>query len=256
MKWDAEKYDSAKSPQVDAGRELVALAKVSAKDSVLDIGCGTGRLTVELARLASKGKVLGIDPSVEMLEKAERTSLGSGNLRFSLSSAQSMAFTDQFDLIFSNSALQWIKEQDVVLGLIYRALKSGGRVAFQFPPKNFCAEFFDYAERAVSLLGYEDYFRNWQPPWYLPLKEEYEGLLKAVGFTDINVYYKDYRLVFDCIGEVLGWWTSAGLRPYLEVLPPREQEYFKYAVAMCYENNRTSRGIEFDFRRLFAFAAR
>jgi len=53
---------------------------------------------------------------------------------------------------------------------------------------------------------------------------------------------------------VLDWWTSAGLRPYLEMLCYKEQEYFRYSIAMSYENNRTEKGIDFDFRRLFAFA--
>ena len=254
MRWNAEKYDSVKGPQIDAGKELIAMAKVSETDSVLDIGCGTGKLTVELAHLASKGRIVGIDPSKEMLEKSNRVSVGVRNLRFMLIPAQSMDFTEQFDLIFSNSALQWINDQEDVLGLAHKALKEGGRIAFQLPSRDFCREFFDYAERAIALLGYEDYFRNWQPPWYLPLKEEYKQLLEDAGFRRINVYYKNYRIVFDYLEEVLAWWASAGLRPYLEMLAPREQEYFKYAIAMCYENNRTDRGIEFDFRRLFAFA--
>jgi trans-aconitate methyltransferase len=70
------------------------------------------------------------------------------------------------------------------------------------------------------------------------------------------VFYRDYQIMFDSINGVIQWWASAGLRPYLELLPPREQEYFKYAVAMNYENNRTENGIEFGFRRLFAFAVK
>ena len=70
MRWDAEKYDAVKAPQVDAGKELIAMAKVKDTDSVLDLGCGTGKLTVELAKRASNGIVVGIDPSREMLEKA------------------------------------------------------------------------------------------------------------------------------------------------------------------------------------------
>ena len=254
MKWDAVQYDSVKAPQVDAGKELIALANVKQNDSVLDIGCGTGKLTLELSRLASGGTVVGIDPSGEMLEKAKGTSGAGDNIRFMLIPGQSMQFTDQFDLVFSNSALQWIQEQREVVGLVFRSLRKGGRIAFQLPAKDFCREFFAYTGAVITLLGYEKYFRNWQKPWYLPAKEEYETLLKDTGFKNISVFSKDYRIVFDSIGDVIAWWSSAGLRPFLELLSVREQEYFKYAVAMSYESNRTDRGIEFDFRRLFAFA--
>jgi trans-aconitate 2-methyltransferase len=254
MKWDAAQYDSVKAPQVDAGKELIAMAKVKNSDSVLDIGCGTGKLTLELSRLASKGTVVGIDPSEEMLEKAEEMSGARDNIRFMLIPGQSMQFTDQFDLVFSNSALQWIREQQKVVRLAYRSLKKGGRIAFQLPAKNFCLEFFAYTSAAITLLGYEKYFKKWQTPWYLPTKEEYETALKEAGFKKINVFSRDYRLLFGSVGEVIAWWSSAGLRPFLELLSVREQAYFKYAVAMSYETNRTARGIEFGFRRLFAFA--
>ncbi len=254
MKWDAEKYDSVKAPQVDAGRELIEMANVCDTDSILDIGCGTGKLTIELARLASKGCIVGIDPSEEMLEKAKEVSENVRNVRLMHIPAQSMDFVEEFDLMFSNSVLQWIKEQIEVIGLVYQALKKGGRIAFQLPAKNFCKELFEYTGRAIALLEYENYFKDWLPPWYLPAKEEYEGLLKDSGFKNINVFCRDYRIIFNSINEVLDWWSSAGLRPYLELLPEKEQKYFKYAFAMSFENNRTERGIEFNFRRLFAFA--
>ncbi len=254
MRWDAKKYDAAKAPQVDAGRELIAMAGVSDTDSILDIGCGTGNLTIELARLASKGYVVGIDSSGEMLEKAREKAEPMENLSLIRVSAQSMSFTDEFDIVFSNSALQWMKEQKEIMGRVYQSLKPGGRIVFQLPAKNFCREFFDYTGNAIALLRLEQFHVNWKSPWYFPAKEEYETLLKEAGFGNIRVFYRDYRLVFEGLKEVLDWLASAGLRPYLDLLPGREQEYFKYAFAMSFENNRTDRGIEFDFRRLFASA--
>jgi trans-aconitate 2-methyltransferase len=256
MRWDADKYDEVKSPQVDAGKELITMAKVRDTDSILDIGCGTGKLTVELARLASKGFVTGIDTSEEMLQKARTVSGDLKHIRLINIQAQSMGFSEMFDLVFSNSTLQWIKEQRKVVGLMHKSFKKGGRIACQLPAKNFCKEFFGYSDNAIALLGFEKYFKKWQSPWYLPDKEEYQDLLEDAGFQGVDVFYRDYRIVFDSINGGIQWWASAGLRPYLEMLPPGEQEYFKYAVAMNYENNRTEKGIEFGFRRLFAFAVK
>jgi trans-aconitate 2-methyltransferase len=181
MKWDAEKYDSVRAPQVDAGRELISMAKVNETDKILDIGCGTGKLTVELARLASKGSVTGIDPSTDMLEKARKVFGENGNMRFLQIAAEEMDFPRCFDLAFSNSALQWVKEQRKALELTHRALKQGGRIAFQLPAKNFCKEFFIYAENAISSLGFEKYFRDWQQPGICRKKKNMLSFSKRRG---------------------------------------------------------------------------
>lgn len=254
MRWDAEKYDSTKAPQIDAGKELIAMAKVRDADAILDIGCGTGKLTVELARLASRGFVVGIDTSEEMLKKARAVSNQVKNISLIQIPAQSMDFNERFDLAFSNSALQWVKEQQQVMESVYRLLKHGGRIAFQLPADNFCKEFFNYTKNAIGILHYEKFFADWKSPWYFPTDEEYEGNLKAAGFKNINVFYKDYSLVFENTKDILDWWASAGLRPYLSALPEKEQEQFKNVFAAGFEKNRTDKGIEFGFRRLFAFA--
>jgi len=254
MRWDAEKYDSTKAPQVDAGRELIAMAKVRDTDSVLDVGCGTGKLTMELAHLASGGNVTGIDPSAEMLEKAKEVFSTTGNVLLLTLPAQEMKFDGDFDLIFSNSALQWVKEQEQVMKLAYRALKNGGRIAVQLPAKDFCWEMMENIYSAISTLGLEAKYEKMESPWRFPLKDEFGGFLKDAGFGNINTFYRDYELVFDSINDVCCWAESAALRPYLAFLDEKMQERFKYAFAMGFENYRTEKGIEFSFRRLFAFA--
>jgi len=254
MKWDAGEYDAVKAPQVDAGRELVALAGVREDEAILDLGCGTGRLTVELARLTSKGHVVGIDPSREMLDKAKGTSTGVKNVRYVQAPAQSMNFTDEFDLVFSNSALQWIKEQEDVMKRVYYSLKPGGRIAFQAPARNFCLEFSIYTAETIELLGMEQHYAAWTSPWRFPGKEEFEALLSDTGFKSVKVFKRDYRLQFVDTSAVLAWWASAGLRPYLEPLPEADQLRFKEVFSERFERNRTDHGIAFGFRRLFAFA--
>ena len=254
MKWDAQTYDAVKAPQIDAGRELIAVAGIRENDAILDLGCGTGKLTVELARLARLGRVTGLDPSPEMLAKAREASAAFGKLRLLELPAQTMEFVDEFDLVFSNSALQWVKEQEQVMSRVSRSLRKGGRIAVQMPAKNFCAEFFDAVEGAVSSLGYERFFEKWRSPWRFPEKEEYEAILAAAGFQSQKVYYRDYHLAFGTISDVVNWWSSAGLRPYLAALPEPGRKYFQEAFARRFERNRTDRGIEFGFRRLFAFA--
>ncbi|KAF0144222.1 MAG: hypothetical protein FD156_2038 [Nitrospirae bacterium] len=253
MRWDAEKYDSAKSPQTDAGRELIEMASVKAGDSILDIGCGTGRLTCELARLAHKGTVVGIDPSQEMFNKARKATSSTDNITLLNITAQEMKFKNDFDVVYSNSAFQWIKEQGDVIALSYKALRKNGRIAVQLPAKDFCWAMMDNIRSAISALGLESKYKKMESPWRFPLKEEMEGFLKDAGFGKVDTFYKEYVLLFESINDVLDWGVSAGLRPFLAPLNENKQERFKYAFAMEFENYRTEKGIEFGFRRLFAF---
>ncbi len=250
MKWDAEMYDSAGAPQIDAGRELIEMAKVREDDSVLDLGCGTGKLTVELARIAHRGKVVGIDPSAEMIERARQSTAPVNNILLFSIPAQAAEFREEFDLVFSNSAFQWIKEQENVIMQAYRTLKQSGRIAIQMPAKDWT----ENIHSAVSALGLESKYRKMESPWRFPLKEEMRDYLKNAGFTNINVFSRDYALLFDSVNDVLAWGVSAGLRPFLAPLSKKKQERFKYAFAMGFESYRTGRGIEFSFKRMFALA--
>lgn len=164
MRWDAERYDSTHAPQVDTGMELIEMAAVKAGDSILDIGCGTGKLTIELARLAHKGKVVGIDPSVEMLDRAREKTLSMPNISLLNIPAQAMDFDEAFNLVYSNSAFQWIKEQKDVIIRAYRALKPNGRVAIQMPAKDFCWALMDNIYSAISSIGLELKYKKMESP--------------------------------------------------------------------------------------------
>lgn len=254
MRWDAERYDSTHSPQIDAGKELIALADVRADDLILDIGCGTGTLTFELACIAHKGKVVGVDPSNEMLDRARDKCSSLSNISLFNIPAQAIDFKNEFDVVFSNSAFQWIKEQEDVVVRVYDALKSRGRIAVQMPAKDFCWTITENIDSAISTLGLGKKYKKMDLPWCFPLKEEIHGFLRDAGFVNIDVYYKDYMLLFESINDVLEWGVSAALMPFLAPLSENKQERFKYAFAMGFENYRTERGVEFGFKRLFAFA--
>jgi trans-aconitate 2-methyltransferase len=252
MKWDAELYDSTHGPQCDAGLELIRMASVRASDDVLDVGCGTGTLTRELARRASGGMMMGIDPSREMFNLARKSTISCANIVFMNIAAEEMDFREKFDLVFSNSAFQWIKDQEGVVGKAFRALRAGGRLAIQMPAGDFCRALTDTTNSAISMLGLERNFRNMESPWRFPLKGEMAGFMDNAGFRKVEVFYRDYTVAFKNINDVLAWAASAGLRPYLARLSGKSQERLKYAFAMGFESYRTDKGIEFGFRRLFA----
>lgn len=250
MRWDAEKYDSAKSPQTDAGRELIEMAKVKEDDSILDLGCGTGKLTIELAKLARKGKVIGIDPSSEMLDRAREKTSSMTNVSLLNIPAQDLDFNEEFNLVFSNSAFQWIKEQKDVIMRVFRALKPCGKITAQMPAKDFCWAMTQNIHSAICALGLEKKYNKMDSPWRFPLKEDMRGFLKDAGFVNINVFCKDYTLLFENVNDVIGWGVSAGLRPFLAPLSKKKQERFNYAFAMGFEKKEGSSSISGGFLHL------
>ena len=252
MKWDAEKYDRVNIQQFESGMELIKLADVRKSDHILDLGCGTGKITAELANLSYKGHVVGIDPSIEMVSRARNRCSDMKNITFYNIPAQAMTFTDAFDLVYSNLALQWIKERHKVAGMIYQSLKPGGRIAFQIPGKNFCPELFDCIDHAIHTQGNEKLYKHKNATWYFPSREEYEIFLRIIGFTNVHTDYKEYILRFQSAGEVADWWSPA-LIPFMEALNEKSRERFQHAFSLHSEKYRTDKGIEFTLNRIFAF---
>ena len=252
MKWDAEKYDRVNIQQFESGIELTRLADVRKDDLILDLGCGTGRITAELASLTPKGNVIGIDPSIEMINRATDRCRDIKNVTFHNIPAQSMTFTDTFDLVYSNLALQWVKERHKVAGLIYQALKPDGRIAFQIPGRNFCPNLFDCIHNTTHDMGIEKLNRNMHETWYLPGKKEYEIFLRIIGFNNVHADYKEYTLYFRSTEEVADWWSPA-LIPFMEPLDEKSRARFRDVFAIHSEKYRNEKGIKFNLNRIFAF---
>ena len=129
--WDASLYDQKHSFVSKYGEDLLTLLDAKEGESILDVGCGTGHLASQIA--AGGAKVVGIDSSSDMIDEAIKNF---PNLKFLVQDARNFDFPEQFDAIFSNATLHWIKEgkEDVVKS-VYRHLKPGGRFVAEFGGK-------------------------------------------------------------------------------------------------------------------------
>lgn len=126
-RWDPGEYDSAHHYVTDYGRGLVDLLAPQLGERVLDLGCGTGHLTQQIAEQG--GLVAGIDSSAEMIAQARQNY---PKLRFELVDATKYRTQESFDAVFSNAALHWIRPPDAVAASIAAALKPGGRFVAEF----------------------------------------------------------------------------------------------------------------------------
>lgn len=115
--FDGKQYEKASAHQTSWGESMVALLPLRGDERILDIGCGDGRVTQQLALRVPNGKVLGIDASEGMIAAAREHE--SGNLGFEVIEASKLAFREEFDLVFSHVALHWIRDHRVLLQKIY-----------------------------------------------------------------------------------------------------------------------------------------
>jgi SAM-dependent methyltransferase len=168
--WDAEQYEGKYSWVWRLGAGVVEWLAPKPGERILDVGCGTGQLTAEIAKLGAQ--VVGLDSSVTMIGQARQNYPG---LTFALGDAANFHFEEPFDAVFSNAALHWVKQADEAAESIARALKPGGR---------FVAEFGGHGNTGSILralraaLGPESDARC---PWYYPSVAEYAAVLERHG---------------------------------------------------------------------------
>ena len=117
VQWDPRDYAVNSSSQALWAQELMERVDWRGDEVVLDVGCGDGRLTAELAARVPSGRVLGIDSSAEMVAHAQRThpSVAYPNLRFARMDAAAIQLPREYDLVFSNAALHWVAERGTAL---------------------------------------------------------------------------------------------------------------------------------------------
>ncbi|MFI5368535.1 MAG: class I SAM-dependent methyltransferase, partial [Spirochaetia bacterium] len=117
VRWDAEEYARNSSAQLGWARELIAKLDLEGHEHVLDIGCGDGKVSAELARHVPRGKVVGVDSSEDMIQLARAAFFpaAQGSLSFMLRDARDLGFEEEFDVVFSNATLHWVKDHRAVL---------------------------------------------------------------------------------------------------------------------------------------------
>ena len=169
-KWDARLYDARHAFVWEKAKGVVELLAARPGERILDLGCGTGALTAEIA--ASGAHVVGVDRSSEMIDAARRKFPA---IQFEVCDARALSFSAEFDAVFSNAALHWIPEAEQVVAGIARALKAGGRFVAEFGGKGNVRHAVAALEKGLTAVGASPEGVN---PWYYPSIAEYSALLE------------------------------------------------------------------------------
>jgi SAM-dependent methyltransferase len=171
--WDPDAYARNARFVSDLGAPVVELLAPHAGERILDLGCGDGALTIKLAEL--RCDVVGIDASAPQVEAACRLGLDAR-----VGDGERLAFDAEFDAVFSNAAIHWMKPPDDVIAGVWRALKPGGRFVGEFGGHG-CVETVKRALLdALARRGIDGDALN---PWYFPTVEDYSARLAHRRFA-------------------------------------------------------------------------
>lgn len=218
MRWEVEKYNRNAGYVSAYGRELLDLLSPKRGETILDIGCGAGELAEKLAAFGCV--VVGIDSSSEMVAGAKRRGVAA-----QVVDAQKMNFDNQFDAVFSNAALHWMKDADAALRKVYAALKSNGRFCAEFGAKGNVNTIVSaiYAQLEKAHLNGDDY-----NPWYFPSGAAYQLKLEKNGFhvTAMEVFKRPTQLPTNMIA-----WLDTFAAPFLKDIPPAKRADFMANVS-------------------------
>jgi len=245
--WNPALYLRFSAERTQPCRDLAGRVELAAPASIADLGCGPGNSTGVLAARWPHAAITGVDSSPDMIaaaraarpeacwEKSDITAWAAG--------------TEQFDLVFSNAALQWVDDHAALVPRLLARVAPEGALAFQIPANPAALQHRILREMAVRPV------REWHadPPSFY-----YDALAPASARIEMwtTTYYHSLRGV----EAIVEWYKATGMRPYLEALPD-EAERARFAAEFCERLRphfppQPDGTVLFPFERLFLVAYR
>jgi trans-aconitate 2-methyltransferase len=244
--WDAAKYHRISDPQLAWGRAVATRLNAAPGERILDLGCGTGRLTNEIAQMAGI-HVVGLDYSAAMLREAGgRTGVGPGSNEgqtgvrpgsdggqapsrrplYVRGDGASLPFASAFDAVFSAAVFHWIRDHDQLFRSVYVALKPGGRLIAQCGGANNLDRLYGRARALMQSDEYRDHFIGWTNFNHFENVADTERRLLRAGFTDIDVSLVSSPVIFDTPSAFSEFAAAVCLRHHLDRLPAGARDGF------------------------------
>ena len=214
--WNAELYRERSTLQQAMAAEVLQALEMTGSEGVLDVGCGDGRITLEIARRVPKGYVVGVDASSHMIELASEKTAPA--LHFAVADARSLPFSHEFDLVVSFNALHWIPEQDLALASIHLSLKPGATAYLRLVPMGPRKGIETVLEETRNSATWNEYFYEFRDPYIRLTEEEYCSLAQKSGFRVERVQTESKTWDFRTRAEFLAF-SSVTMVEWTKSLP-------------------------------------
>jgi trans-aconitate 2-methyltransferase len=229
--WNASAYHRVSAPQTTWGKEVLDRLALTGDETVLDAGCGTGKLTQLLAERLPRGHVVALDASKDMLSVASKELASFGaRVTFLEASLPQLPLTAPVDAIFSTATLHWVLDHPAVFRAFASSIRPGGQLEFQCGGPGNLHSLHLRASALAATAEYAEAFQGFKENWYYATAEETQGQLRDAGWTAVHswvevrpTHFADAASFSDFIGNV-------NLRPFLARLDPARGKRFTASV--------------------------
>jgi trans-aconitate 2-methyltransferase len=227
--WNSSVYHRLSQPQVSWGKKVLSRLRLRGDETVLDAGCGTGRLTAKLLEALPRGRVIAIDLSQNMLTSAREHLQAQSSKRVALVAANllHLPFADTFDGIVSTAAFHWVLDHDALFASLRRALHPGGWLEAQCGGGPNLMTLRKRANALAATPKFAPFFAGFHEPWLYQNAEGAAATLRRAGFVNVQTSLESAPTVLQDAPQYKEFVRNIILRRHLEQLPDEElrEEY-------------------------------
>jgi trans-aconitate 2-methyltransferase len=244
--WDAATYHRVSGPQLAWAEAVLERLPLSGDETVLDAGCGSGRVTRLLAERLPRGRVVAVDAAPAMVALA-RAELGPEVEIFQADLA-TLELDEPVDAVFSNAVFHWVPDHDALFTSLFAALRPGGRLVAQCGGAGNVERFHGAAREVAEEEPFAPYLSGWEGPWNFASAEATAERLASAGFEAVDTCLEPAPVVPEF---TLDYLRTVCLGHHLERLPEDLRERYVAEVA-----RRCGEPVELDYVRLNISASR
>ena len=187
--WDAATYDRISAPQQRWAAEQLDRLELRGDEVVLDAGCGSGKITLELARRVPDGSVYAVDAAPSMVAHT-REALGDRAIALCQDLTE-LTLPEPVDVVFSNATFHWVPDHDALFAALQRNMKPGARLLAQCGGRGNIDAFRRISNDVADEPPFAPYFAGWTRPWNYATAEETAERLDRAGFAEISCWLED-----------------------------------------------------------------
>ncbi len=222
--WNSTAYHRLSAPQVSWGKKVLSRLHLRGDEHILDAGCGTGRLTAELLEALTKGCVVGIDLSQNMLRTAREHLAPQFGNRLSLIACDflHLPFERAFDGVVSTAAFHWVLDHDQLFANLHNALRPGGWLEAQCGGGPNIARLRARADKLAATPQFAAYFAGFREPWLFEDVEGAASTLQRAGFVEVETSLESAPTLLEDAAHYSEFVRNIIFRRHLENLPTEE----------------------------------